>query len=117
VPLSPASRARLLLEVFMLASAPRTHPVATAPGTDSIAEIDLDPEPPFCLRQNLWQVSANETTYRLEPPSGCFRISAKACIRVTSAALFVIAALLSKDIPRVLSFASDDLFIFEFSAD
>jgi hypothetical protein len=48
--------------------------------------------------------------------SGCFKISANACIRLTSAGLFVVAALLSKDIPKPLSFASDDLFMRELSA-
>ena len=47
---------------------------------------------------------------------GRFKISARACSRVASVALFIVPALLSRDIPRLLSFASDALFRCELSA-
>ena len=48
--------------------------------------------------------------------AGLFKISANPCNRLASAALFAVAALLSKDIAMLLSFASDALLIFELSA-
>ena len=57
-----------------------------------------------------------ETTLRKDQRAGCFRISARACNRVESAALFVLTALFSNDGARLLSFASSFCFRCELSA-
>ena len=64
----------------------------------------------FVIHQEIIHRLAEEDT------SGRFKISANACMRVTSVGLFAVAALLSNNIPTLLSFASDALLMRERSA-
>ncbi len=72
----------------------------------------------ICLRQIYGSFRDREMVHRLaeEATSGRIKISARACNRVESAALFAITALFSNDGARLLSLASSFCFMCELSA-